>query len=144
MRAETRRQSVSSFDLGWEYMYQETDIFIFFAAMHMSKCVLILRLQVNISKQVSFQIQNPLIMRIDCTLMAIMVDQALLQIRHYVLKSRDIILSTKVCIVKAMVFPVVMYRCESWTIKKAECQRIDAFNLMLEKTVERLLDCKKI
>ena len=37
-----------------------------------------------------------------------------------------------------------MYRCESWTIKKAECQRIDAFNLMLEKTVERLLDCKKI
>ena len=50
MRAEIRRQSVSSFDLGWEYMYQETDIFIFFAAMHMSKCVLILRLQVNISK----------------------------------------------------------------------------------------------
>ena len=74
MRAEIRRQSVSSFDLGWEYMYQDTDIFIFFAAMHMSKCVLILRLQVNISKYVSFQIQNPLIMRIDCTLMAIMVD----------------------------------------------------------------------
>ena len=37
-----------------------------------------------------------------------------------------------------------MYRCESWTIKKAECQRIDAFKLMLEKTVERLLDCKNI
>ena len=43
------------------------------------------------------------------------------------LKSRDIILMTKVCIVKAMVFPVVMYRCESWTIKQTECQRIDAF-----------------
>ena len=44
-----------------------------------------------------------------------------------ILKSRDIILPTKVSIVKAMVFPVVKYRCESWTIKKAECQRIDAF-----------------
>ena len=41
-----------------------------------------------------------------------------------VLKSRDIILPTKVCLVKAMFFPVVTYRCESWTIKKAECQRI--------------------
>ena len=46
-----------------------------------------------------------------------------------ILKSRDIILPTKVCVVKAMVFPVVMYRCESWTIKKAEHQRIDAFEL---------------
>ena len=44
-----------------------------------------------------------------------------------ILKSRDITLSTKVCLVKAMVFPVVMYGCESWTIKKAECRRIDAF-----------------
>ena len=44
-------------------------------------------------------------------------------------KSRDITLSRKVHLVKAMVFPVVMYRCESWTIKKAECQRIDAFEL---------------
>ena len=44
-------------------------------------------------------------------------------------KSRDITLSTKVCLVKAMVFPVVMYGCESWTIKKAEGQRIDAFEL---------------
>ena len=44
-------------------------------------------------------------------------------------KSRDIALLTKVCIVKAMVFPVVMYRCENWTIKKAECQRTDAFKL---------------
>ena len=46
-----------------------------------------------------------------------------------ILKSRDIILSTKVCLIKAMVFPVVMYGCESWTVKKAECQRIDAFEL---------------
>ena len=46
-----------------------------------------------------------------------------------VLKSRDITLPTKVCLVKAMVFPVVMYGCESWTIKKAECQRTDAFEL---------------
>ena len=46
-----------------------------------------------------------------------------------ILKSRDIILSTKVCLVKAMVFPVVMYGCESCTIKKAECRRIDAFEL---------------
>ena len=48
---------------------------------------------------------------------------------HSILKSRDITLSTKVCLVKAMVFPVVMYGCESWTIKKAEHQRIDAFEL---------------
>ena len=46
-----------------------------------------------------------------------------------ILKSRDITLSTKVCLDKAMVFPVVMYGCESWTINKAECQRIDAFEL---------------
>ena len=46
-----------------------------------------------------------------------------------ILKSRDITLPTKVCLVKAMVLPVVMYECESWTIKKAECQRIDAFKL---------------
>ena len=46
-----------------------------------------------------------------------------------ILKSRDITLPTKVCPVKAMVFPVVMYGCECWTIKKAECQRIDAFEL---------------
>src|SRR5574341_103550 len=46
-----------------------------------------------------------------------------------IFKSRDIALPTKVCLVKAMVFPVVMYGCESWTVKKAECQRIDAFEL---------------
>ena len=46
-----------------------------------------------------------------------------------ILKSRDITLPTQVCLVKAMVFPVVMYGCESWTVKKAECQRIDAFEV---------------
>ena len=46
-----------------------------------------------------------------------------------ILKGRDIALPVKVCLVKAMVFPVVMYGCESWTIKKVECQRIDAFEL---------------
>ena len=46
-----------------------------------------------------------------------------------ILKSRDITLPIKVHLVKAMVFPVVMYRCETWTVKKAECQRIDAFEL---------------
>ena len=46
-----------------------------------------------------------------------------------ILKSRDITLLTKVCLIKAMVFPVIMYECESWTIKKAECQRIDGFEL---------------
>ena len=44
-----------------------------------------------------------------------------------ILKSRDITLSTKVCLVKAVVFPIVMYGCEGWTIRKAECQGIDAF-----------------
>ena len=62
-----------------------------------------------------------------------------------IFKSRDITLSTKVWLVKAMVFPVVMYGCESWTIKKAEHRRIDAFELLvLEKTLESLLDCKEI
>ena len=46
-----------------------------------------------------------------------------------IFKSRDITLPTKVCLVKTMVFPVVMYGCESWTVKKAECRRIDAFEL---------------
>ena len=45
-----------------------------------------------------------------------------------IFKSRDITLTTKVCLVKAMVFPVVIYGCEGWTIKKAECQRIDVLN----------------
>ena len=62
-----------------------------------------------------------------------------------ILKSRDITLPTKVCIIKAMVFPVDMYRCEGGTIKKAEHQRINAFKLgCWEKTLESPLDCKKI
>ena len=61
-----------------------------------------------------------------------------------ILKSRDITLSTNVRLVKAMVFPVVMYGCESWTIKKAECRRIDAFELVSEKTLESPLYCKEI
>ena len=61
-----------------------------------------------------------------------------------ILKSRDITLPTKVRLVKTMVFPVVMYGCESWTIKKAECQRIDAFELLHWRRLEGLLDCKKI
>ena len=51
-----------------------------------------------------------------------------------ILKSRDITLLTKVCLIKAMVFPVVLYGCESWTIKKAECRRIDAFELWTFKS----------
>ena len=53
-------------------------------------------------------------------------------------------LLTKIHIVKAMVFPVVVYGCESWTIKKAEHQRIDVFKLVLEETLESPLDCKEI
>ena len=61
-----------------------------------------------------------------------------------ILKSRDITLPTKVCLVKAMVFPVVMYEYESWTIKKAECKRTDAFELWCWRTLESPLDYKKI
>ena len=61
-----------------------------------------------------------------------------------IFKSRDITLLTKVCLVKAMVFPVVMYGCESWTVKKAERQRIDAFELGCWRRLESSLDCKEI
>ena len=61
-----------------------------------------------------------------------------------ILENRDITLPTKVHLVKAVVFPVVMYGCESWTIKKAEHWRIDAFELLWEKTLESPLDCKEI
>ena len=61
------------------------------------------------------------------------------------LKSRDIILPTKAHLVKAMVFPVVVYGCESWTITKVECQRIDAFELWCwRRLFENPLDCKDI
>ena len=62
-----------------------------------------------------------------------------------ILKSRDITLPTKVRLVKAMVFPVVMYGCESWTVKKAERRKIDAFELWCWRRLLRVaLDCKEI
>ena len=61
-----------------------------------------------------------------------------------ILNSRDITLATKVRLVKAMVFPVVMYGYESWTIKKAECRRIDAFELWCWRRLKSPLDCKEI
>ena len=61
-----------------------------------------------------------------------------------ILKIRDITLPTQVHLVKAMVYPVVMYGCESWTLKKPECHRIDAFELWCWRTLESPLDCKEI
>ena len=61
-----------------------------------------------------------------------------------ILKSRDITLPIKVRLVKAMVFPVVMYGCESWAIKKAERKELMLLNVVLEKTLESPLDCKEI
>ena len=62
-----------------------------------------------------------------------------------ILKSWDITFPTKVHLVKALVFLVVMYGCESWTIKKAECQKVDAFDVVvLEETLENPLDCKEL
>ena len=61
-----------------------------------------------------------------------------------IFKSRDITLPTKFRLVKTMVFPVVMYGCESWTVKKAEHQRIDAFELWCWRRLESPLDCKEI
>ena len=60
------------------------------------------------------------------------------QYLNSILKSRDITLPTKVCLVKAMVFPVVMYGCESWTIKKAECQKTDVFGLQFWRRLLRV------
>ena len=61
-----------------------------------------------------------------------------------ILKSRDITLPTKVCLVKVMVFPVVKYGCESWTVEKAEHRRTDAFELWCWRTLESPLDCMGI
>ena len=61
-----------------------------------------------------------------------------------IFKSRDITLPTKVRLVKSMVFPVVMYGCESWTVKKAECRRIDAFELWCWRRLMSPLYCKEI
>ena len=65
------------------------------------------------------------------------------QPRQHIKKQR-LTLSTKVCLVKVMVFPLVMYGCESWTIKKAEHQRIDAFERWCWRRLESLLDCKEM
>ena len=83
----------------------------------------------------------------DCsheTKICLLVGRKLMTNLDSIFKSRDITLPTKVCLVKAMVFPVVMCGCESWTIKKAECQRIDAFELCVKKTLESPLNCKEI
>ena len=69
----------------------------------------------------------------DCSL-----EEKLLRTIDSILKSRDIALPKKVCLVKPMVFPIVMYGCESWTIKKAERRRIDAFELWCWKTLLRV------
>ena len=61
-----------------------------------------------------------------------------------IFKSRDITFPTKVHLVKAMVFPVVMYGCESWTVKKVECRRINAFELWCWRTLESPLYCKEV
>ena len=61
-----------------------------------------------------------------------------------ILKSRDITLSTKIHLVKGIVFPLVMYRCETWAVKKAECQRIDTFELWYWRSLESPLECKEI
>ena len=61
-----------------------------------------------------------------------------------ILKSRNITLPTKVHLVKAMVFPVVIYGCESWSVEKAEHQRMMLLTVVLEKTLESPLDCKEI
>ena len=61
-----------------------------------------------------------------------------------IFKSRDITLPTKVRLVKAMIFPLVVYGCEGWTVKKTEHQRIDAFELWCGRTLESPLDCKEI
>ena len=78
----------------------------------------------------------------DCSLetkICLLLGQKAVTNLDSILKSRDITLPTKVCIVKAMVFPVIMYGCESWTVKKAECQRIDAFELWCWRRLLRVL-----
>ena len=70
--------------------------------------------------------------------LTILAQQEVANLDDSIFKSRDITLLTKVCLVKAMDFPVVMYGCESWTIKKAESQRIDAFDLCYWRTLLRV------
>ena len=70
--------------------------------------------------------------------MMLLLGRKVVSNRDSILKSRDITLPTKVRLVKAMVFPVVIYGCESWTIKKAECRRIDAFELWCWRRLSRV------
>ena len=74
---------------------------------------------------------------------ACFLEEKLDQPRQHIKKQKHYF-AKKVCLVKAMVFPVVMYGCDSWTIQKAECPRIDAFELWWWKTLESPLDSKKI
>ena len=74
----------------------------------------------------------------------LLLERKVMTILDSIFKSRDITLPTKVRLVKAMVFPVVMYGCEIWTIKKPEHQRTDTFKLVFEKILESPLDCKEI
>ena len=88
--------------------------------------------------------QLPLILTSPTTIIIVLKTKKLILVQ-YLLKSRDITLPTKVCLVKAMVFPVVMYGCESWTIKKAEHRQIDAFELWCWRRLLRVPgDCKEI
>ena len=80
----------------------------------------------------------------DCSHAILLLGRKVLTNLDNILKVRDITLSTKVRLVKGMVFPVVMYGCESWTIKNTEHQRIDAFELWCWKRLESPLDCKEI
>ena len=83
----------------------------------------------------------------DCSLeikRCLLVGRKVMTNLDSIFKSRDITLPTKVRLVKAMVFPVVMYGCENCTIKKAEHQRIDAFELWCWRRLLRVLDCKEI
>ena len=73
----------------------------------------------------------------------LLVNKSYDKLRQHI-KNQRRYLTTKVHLVKTMIFPVVRYGCDGWTIKKAECQRIDAFDLVLEKTFESPLDCKEI
>ena len=113
-------QSHPSWQIGWETMETVTDFIFFGSKITDDRC--------------SHEIKR-----------CLLLGRKALTNLDSILKSRDITLLTKVCIVKAMVFPVVMYRCESWTIKKAECQKIDAFELWCwRRLFERPLDCKAI
>ena len=90
-----------------------------------------LRLQNHIDSDYSHEIKRPLLL-----------GRKALTNLDGILKSRDITLPTNVHLVKAMVFPVAMYGCESWTIEKAGCWRIDAFELWCWRRLLRILDCK--